>query len=76
MIEISKHKIDIKCPECSHEIKITLGQVGKGETVVCSACQSNIKLIDNNDSTKRGINDINKAFSSLEKTLKSLGKKR
>jgi transcription elongation factor Elf1 len=76
MIEISKHKIDIKCPKCNNEIKITLGQVGKGETVICDSCHSSIKLVDNNNSTKQGINDINKAFSSLEKTLKSLGKKR
>ena len=74
MIDIGKHKIDIKCPNCNGSIKINLGQVSRQQVVKCNSCYQNVQIQDSNGSARKGIRDMNKAFKDLEKTFKSFGK--
>lgn len=73
MIDIGKEKVEITCPECNRKIKVSLGQISRQQTITCP-CGVKIELKDNNGSARKGIRDINKAFSDLEKTLKEIGK--
>ena len=73
MFDISKQKIEIDCPNCKSKISITINQVANQEIVRCN-CGQKIQLEDNNSSSKKSINDVNKAFSSLEKTINNIGK--
>lgn len=74
MIDISKQKIDFKCPNCNKGLRISLAQVSREEVIICTQCKQEIKLKDSEGSTRKGIRDINKAFDDLEKTIKSFGK--
>jgi len=72
MINLNKHKIDGNCPSCNRVFTITLGQVSNQETITCKSCNEEINLIDNNGTTKKGLKDINKAFTDLDKSFKNL----
>jgi predicted Zn finger-like uncharacterized protein len=74
MLDISKQKVQIPCPNCQAKVTVTLKQVSNEETVKCNSCQVDINLIDNKKSAEKGIKDINKAFSDLEKAFKKFGK--
>lgn len=75
MLDISKEKVNINCPSCNGIIKVTLSQAANEETIVCTSCQSDIHLQDNNNSVKKSIKNVNQGFKNLEKTLKSLNRK-
>jgi len=72
MIDISKQKVSINCPECKRSNTVSLKQVADEVTVKCN-CGQGIKLSDNNGSVKKSIRDINKSFKDLENTFKNLG---
>ena len=74
MVDISHSKVDIPCPKCKAKINVSFRQMEMQETVVCSACDSKIDLVDKNGSVKKSINDVNKSFKSLQDTIKKLGK--
>lgn len=76
MIDLNKQTVNGNCPKCNKQFTVTLGQVSKQEIIKCSSCKEEIKLIDNNGSTQKGIKDINKSFKELERTFKKLGRKR
>jgi len=73
MVDIGKQKVKIPCPNCDRKIEVSLDQVSMQQAVICS-CGTKIELKDKNGSAKKGIHDINKAFSDLKKTLKKIGK--
>jgi len=73
MIDLGKEKIEITCSDCNRKIMVTLEQVAKQQTITCS-CGTKIELKDKNGSARKSIQDMNKAFSDLEKSLKNLGK--
>ncbi len=73
IIDISKEKVSISCPDCKRSIKVTIAQISKQESVHCT-CGQNIQLVDNKGSNKKAINDINKSFKDLERTFKKFGK--
>jgi hypothetical protein len=73
MIDISKQKVKIDCPECKSKVEVTMQQVADEKTVVCR-CGQKIKLQDKDNSAKNGIKNMNKAFDDLNKTLKNFGK--
>jgi hypothetical protein len=50
-----------------------LKQVANEETVKCT-CGQGIQLKDNNHSSRKAIQDINKSFKDLENTFKNLGR--
>jgi len=72
-MDISNTKIDISCPGCKRKRSVSLNDISNGKTVKC-ICGQMIKLVDKGHSMQRGIKDLNKAFSSLEKSFKKLGK--
>ncbi|MCK4662801.1 MAG: hypothetical protein KAT68_08050 [Bacteroidales bacterium] len=73
MIDISKQKVKIDCPKCKSKLEVTMKQVADEATITCR-CGQEIKLQDKNNSAKKVIKDINKAFDDLKKVLKSFGK--
>ncbi len=73
MIDISKEKVSISCPDCKRVIKVTIAQISKQEAVGCT-CGQSIQLVDDKGSNKKAIKDINKSFKDLEKTIKKFGK--
>lgn len=70
MIDISREKVDLNCPECNSGIKVTLRQVSSQSTVSCHRCGIDIRLNDHNGSARKTIQDINKAFNDLDKAFK------
>ena len=76
MLDISKHKIDFPCPSCKRKLKASLQQIANQSSVKCPSCSETIQLKDKGGSAKRGLNDMNKAFKSLENTIKKIGSKR
>ena len=74
MFDLNKQKIEIKCPVCESKLIVNLSQVASEETISCSHCLGKINLKDSNKSAQKGIKDVNKAFSDLEKTLRGLSK--
>ena len=73
MINISKEKIDFGCPECNNKIVVTLEQVSKQELICCNYCRKEIKLIDKNNSTQRGLKNVNKSLKEIERVLNNFG---
>lgn len=73
MVDISKQKVSINCPECKRAITVSMKQVADEVTLKCS-CGQGIKLTDSNGSAKKAIRDINKSFKDLENTFKKLGR--
>ena len=73
MIDISKEKISVNCPDCKRLIRVTIAQISKQESINCS-CGQTIQLVDESGSNKKTVKDINKAFKDFERTLKKFGK--
>jgi predicted Zn finger-like uncharacterized protein len=75
MIDISKQKIEITCPNCKQQIAVALQQVAAEDTVECPSCNQQIALKDEGGSAKKSIQDINKSFKDLDNVFKKFGKK-
>lgn len=73
MIDISKEKVKIECPACGAKVEATLREVAFGVSIICK-CGQKIRIEDKDGSTSRGIKDVNRAFSDLEKAFKKIGK--
>ena len=65
MIDISNLGFEFNCPECSFKNTVILGQVKKGKVIKCGGCKKSVKLIDNNNSVNKTINDINEDVNNL-----------
>ena len=73
MIDISKHAVEIDCPNCKRSISVTFKQVADEISIKC-ICGQGINLEDSNGSSRKAIRDINKSFKEFENTLKRLGR--
>jgi len=62
-------EVNIECPKCSFSNRVRLRQVRLGETIVCSGCHENIKLIDKDASADRAVRRIEKSFENLERII-------
>ncbi len=62
-------KIEIPCPQCGHKFQATLGQVEKGEKVICPNCKSTIVLKD--DFSKQ----IEKSIKDFQRNIKNINRK-
>ena len=60
--------VDIPCPLCKHQFKVTLGQIQRGETVVCPKCRKSIKLKPEGDDLKK----IEKSIKDLKDSIKDI----
>lgn len=73
MFDLSKQEISIDCPRCHSKIKVTLGQVAKQQPIKCNRCSSNNLVTDQNESVKKGVDNINKGLKNFESRLKKYG---
>jgi len=71
--DISKQKVDIKCPKCNMRHNVSLDDIQHEKVIHCS-CGTNIELKDKDQSVKKGINDINKSLNDLKRTIEKFGK--
>ncbi len=67
--DLGNVRISFKCPGCGFSNSVTLNQVQRGETIICSGCHNNIKLVDEDASAKRGIEDINNSLAGLDDAI-------
>ena len=74
MFDLTKQNFEFKCPGCGAKNIASLGQVQNEEEVVCVNCKKSIKLKDEDGSTAKSIDDVNKAVQDLDNTLKNFGK--
>jgi Zn ribbon nucleic-acid-binding protein len=72
-MEIGKVKIDINCPACKRKQSIALNDISQGKIVKC-LCGQSIQLVDQDNSMRKSIKDLDNAFSNLERSFKKLGK--
>lgn len=60
--------VDISCPLCNHQFKVTLGQIQRGETVACPECHKSIKIKPEGDNLK----EIEKSIKDLKDSIKDI----
>lgn len=65
-LDLGNIRISLKCPECGFTNSVTLNQVQQCQTVICSGCHADIKLVDKDASTKKGLEKINKSLADLD----------
>ena len=72
--DISYHVVTIECPNCHFLLDILIKQVIAEETIICSGCLQDIKLIDEGSSSIHANQEINNALEELAKSFKKLGR--
>lgn len=73
-IRIDSLEVDISCPECKAQNKVSLGQIEREETIQCSNCGIAINLRDKDGSVRKGTRDIQRALDDLDRTLSRFGR--
>ena len=73
MFDLSQQKVTLNCPSCKRALQATIKQITNQAIVRCS-CGQEIQLKDNNGSSRKAVNDVNKAFNDLDKMFKNFGK--
>lgn len=73
MYDISKQSVKIECPNCKNSIPVTLNQIAEQVLVKC-ICGQEIQLQDSNGTNKKAIDEVNKSFKDLEKSIRKLSK--
>jgi peptide subunit release factor 1 (eRF1) len=67
--DLSYQRLTIDCPNCHFSLDILVKQVVAEETIICPGCLQEIKLIDEDSSTKNMGRKINSAFEDLSNSL-------
>ena len=75
-MRIDSLEVDIPCPECGAQNRVSLGQIEREEIIQCLNCGTKIKLKDKDGSVRRGTRDIQRALDDLDRTLRRLGRRR
>ena len=57
-------KIDTDCPNCKNKLTFTVGQLQRGETIICPNCH-----------LKLDTSEAQKSLAELEKSLKAFRKR-
>lgn len=73
-LDLDNFEIEFKCPKCGFSNKVRLGQVRLGQVIICAGCHENIKLVDKDASVQRGIEEIEKSFEDLERTINRINR--
>ncbi len=73
-LDLGNAKISFKCPECGFSNTVTLNQVQRGQTIICSGCHRNIKLTDKDASTKRAVEEVEKSIDDLNRTIDKINR--
>jgi hypothetical protein len=72
MFDLRKEKIEVEC-DCGRTHTPTFQDAIIRKVISCT-CGIDIQLSDNNNSVKKSVTDMNKAFRDLENTFKKFGK--
>lgn len=64
--------VDIKCPNCAIQKRVHIKDIALNKTVICSACESKIKLIDKDASGRTSRNQILSIEEQIENLFKIL----
>jgi len=72
MINIDKHEVDFRCPNCNFYNSIQIKQARLRDVVICRGCKSNIRLDDQMNETRKAVRSIKRAMNALEETLKGM----
>jgi len=69
---LEKSEIEVSCPECKREFKVTLKQVANEEEVTCPGCRKRIHLKDSDGSVRRSLQSVDKELKKLKNSLKDI----
>ncbi len=74
-ISLDSMKVDITCPKCGTENKVTLAQIRQEATVTCIGYGTVINLKDNDGSVKRGMRQVQNELDDLDRALRRFGRR-
>jgi len=74
-VNVDSWEVPLACPKCKTQIKVSLGQIEREETIQCHSCGTQINLKDNEKSVQKGAEDVQHALDELERTLRRMGAK-
>jgi hypothetical protein len=66
LADLDAHWIEVPCPSCRLETWTRLGEIKRGEYIICRGCHANIHLIDH-------LGQVKGFTQSLERVLGSFG---
>lgn len=72
MFDLGNQKITVKCG-CGRSHSATLKDVSNRRNIRCG-CGTTIQLSDSGGSVRKGVSNVNKSISDLEKMFKKLGR--
>lgn len=58
--DLSKHPIEVPCPQCRLHTWVTLGEIARREVAVCRGCHANLVLADHLGQINRSLSIFNK----------------
>lgn len=73
MINLDKHRVDIRCPKCNFQNKVTLKQVRIGKVIICRGCKSNLWLRDHRHSVQKATRTIRRSLNALFEKFSKIG---
>lgn len=73
-VKVDSWEVNIPCPKCKAQNKVSLSQIKREETIKCRSCGVSIKLQDKDGSAKKATRDAQRAFDDLERALRQIGK--
>lgn len=71
--KVDSWQVNLPCPQCKAQNRVSLGQIEREETIRCVVCGVNIKLSDKEGSVRRGTRELQRSLDELERTLRKLG---
>lgn len=74
-IQLDSIDVDIPCPNCGAENKVTLAQIKREESINCIGCGAVIHLKDKDGSVKKGTRQVQNALDDLDRTLRRFGRR-
>ena len=69
---LEKSEIEVSCPECKREFKVTLKQVANEEKVTCPGCRKRIHLKDSDGSVRKSLQSVDKELKKLKNSLEDI----
>jgi len=74
ILNLDKIQIDIPCPKCNYQNKVSFQDIKKQVTIICRGCLREIKLVDKEGSVKQSTKKINSSLNDLHNTIKRISK--
>lgn len=67
--EFDRQSFSFPCPKCEFENDAEVGQVIRGDTVICRGCHADIHLQDENGQFAQARDEFNGFFDSMKKSF-------